>query len=44
MVVAMLWSRQPALAEQRDGLALVVATMACLWPGEGATLQVCDVW
>ena len=44
MVVAVLQSRQQALAELLDGLALVVATMACLWPGEGATLQVCDVW
>ena len=35
MVVAMLWSRQQALAELLDGLALVVATMA-LRPGEGA--------
>ena len=43
MVVAVLRSGLQTLAELRDELALVVATLACLRPVEGAALQVCDV-
>jgi len=44
MVVAILRSDPSTLVELRNGLATVVATLACLRPGEGAALQVCDLW
>ena len=47
MVVAVLLSRPQTLAELLDGLALVVATLACLLPGEGAARVVrprCAGW
>ena len=43
MVVALLRSAPESLTQLRDCLATVVATLACLRPGEGAALQVCDV-
>jgi len=44
MVVALLRSNPGTVVELRNGLAAVVATLACLRPSEGAALQVCDVW
>ena len=44
MVVALLQANPRTLVELRNGLATVVATMACLRPSEGAALQVCDLW
>ena len=44
MVEAILRSNPGTLGELRNGLAAVVATLACSRPSEGAALQVCDVW